>query len=224
VLYHDTFWWMADGSVLTAEPPVDPANPVLVKIEEDVYDDHQGRGVLSNALGLGIAPPVAHGSPIPAPAFELYVYTITNLGYLPGSTNGVGGFNIQNLFNVAMLGQWAPNAAASWWNPSSLFAGANFEWDIDADNDWKYGDGAGIVQGQAHDSFMFAVPAGTPHGILPAHIHSWSGGGLSEQPLSMQTNIVNGFVSGPLPEPLTMLGVFLGLAGLGRYIRRRQRA
>jgi hypothetical protein len=217
IIHEDTFYWVANGTagglgvdvfVNPPEPPVD----AWVKIQETVFDDPQGKQILTDNLNTLI-----HGSPIPADPINLYIYSVTNLTYgngpVIGGGNGVSGFNIVNQFATLALGIWGPNAAASWWDTpagNSPFP-ANWEWDIDADMDGADGDGIGITQGQTFNGFMFAVPDGTPHGLVPAWVHTWSGGGLTEQPVSVQIDItVDGFVSGPVPEPATLLLLCIG--------------
>ena len=228
VLYEDTFYWVPNGTAggMGVDVFVNPAQPppgAWVKIQETVYDDVQGRAVINNAVNVT---QTAHGSPMPGPGpINVYVYSITNLTYgnspvTPGG-NGVSGFNIVNQFLAPNLGMWGSNAANDWWDVS---AGnqpfpQNFEWDIDRNNNGFDGDGFGILQGQTYDSFMYAVPDGTPHGILPAWVHSWSGGGALEQPAAFQIDVTQGgFVSGPIPEPATL--ALLALGGLA-LIRRR---
>ncbi len=224
VLYEDTFYWVPNGvGPLTVDvvinPPVPPVNS-WVKIQETVYDDAQGRVVLQNALPVSI-----HGPAIPPVPFNLYVYSITNLGYGNGpgvgGGNGISGHNIVNIANVPTLGIWGPNAAASWWNTpagNQPFP-ANWEWDVDGNMNGADGDGIGITLGQTFDGMMVAVPDGTPHGIVPSWVHTWTGGGALEQPNAVQIDIVNGLVSGPVPEPATL--VFLACAGLAMAGRRR---
>ncbi len=225
VLYEDVFYWVPNGQgALTVDVSVNPPQPpqnAWVKIQETVYDDPQGKQVLQGALQAN----AIHGSAIPAGAINLYVYSITNLTYgngpVLGGGNGVSGHNIVNQFNVATLGIWGPNAAASWWDTpagNTPFP-ANWEWDIDADMDTLDGDGSGVLQGLSYDGMMVAVPKGTPHGLLPSWVHTWSGGGALEQPNAVQIDIVNGYVSGPVPEPVT-----LSLLALGALLLLRRRA
>ena len=223
VLYEDTYYWVDNGAggIDVVVNPQDPPVLAYVKIQETVYNDHQARQVLTDKWSF------IHGTAaIPAASMELYAYSITNLTYgngpFLGGGNGVSGYNIVNARNVPTLGIWGPNAANSWWNvpAGNTPFPANWEWDIDADMDGFDGDGQGIVLGDTFNSFMYAVPAGTPHGIVPAHLHTWTGAGLLEQPQSFQIDIIAGFVSGPVPEPATMsLLAFGGLA----LIRRRRK-
>ncbi len=225
VLYEDTFYWVpiqpGSTQVGVQVNPAVPPTTAWVKIQETVYDDPQGRFVLNQSLGS-----TAHGSLIPSAPFELYVYSITNLTYGNGPVlnggNGVSGFNIVNFRNVQTLGIWGPNAAISWWETpagNTPFPG-NWEWDIDANMDTLNGDGQGILMGQTFNSFMFAVPAGTQHGVVPAWVHTWSGAGLLQQPLSVQVDTtVGGFVSGPIPEPSSLALAVTGAVLL--VIRRR---
>ncbi|MFO0838951.1 MAG: PEP-CTERM sorting domain-containing protein [Phycisphaerae bacterium] len=225
ILYEDVYFWtpQAPGGLavnVVVNPPVPPLN-AWVKIQETVYDDHQGRQVLQQGLGLTF-----HGTPIPAVPFNLYVYSVTNLTYgngpVQGGGNGVSGFNIVNQQLVNTLGIWGPNAANSWWETpaGNVPFPNNWEWDIDGNNDTFNGDGFGVLQGQTFDSFMYAVPAGTQHGVVPAWVHTWSGGGLLQQPLSAQVDITaGGFVSGPIPEPSSILLVLAGMAAVVKLRR-----
>lgn len=227
VLYEDTFYWVPAGppgslAVTVVVNPAVPPTDAWVKIQETVYDDPQGRQVLTNNLGGGLI----HGPALPAAPMNLYVYSITNLTYgngpVMGGGNGVSGFNIVNSFNVPSLGLWGPTGAASWWDSPALNQPfpANFEWDVDANMNGFDGDGNGVLLGNTFNGFMYAVPDGTPHGFLPAWVHTWSGGGLAEQPVSFQIDITNGgFVSGPVPAPGSL--VLLASAGLIAIGRRR---
>jgi len=226
VIYEDTFYWVPNGAgPLSVDVVVNPVNPpenAWVKIQETVYDDTQARQILQGDLGI-----VVHGSPIPVDPMDLYVYSITNLNYGNGPDlgggNGVSGYNIVNSFNVPTLGIWGPDAAANWWDTPALNLPypANWEWDIDANMSGDDGDGVGITLGNTFDGFRYAVPAGTPHGFVPAWVHSWSGGGAQEQPASSQIDVVNGFVSGPMPEPGTFL--LLSISSFLLVLRRHRR-
>lgn len=220
VLYEDISYWLPGGS--TVINPVNPPTNAYVKIQETVYDDAQGRAILAQQLQFGLV----NGNPIPAAPFELYGYSITNMSYDNGPFTGVGagvsGFNIPNTFNASVLGIWGPNAANSRWRPApgNQPFPANFEWDIDGNNNQSDGDGIGILLGQTHNSFYFAVPAGTQHGFIDgAWVHTWSGAGALEQPAAAQADLVFGRLSGPIPAP----GAFglLGLAGIAACRRRR---
>ena len=223
VLFEDVFYWMPDGSTLI-NPSVGPLD-AYVKIQETVYDDAQGKFILGQNLGLTI-----HGPAIPTDPINLYVYSISNIGYGNGPFTGVGsgvsGFNIVNTFNVPLLGQWGPNGSASWWEVGPFNSGAgNIEWDIDGNNNGLDGDGTGITAGLTFDGFMYAVADGTPHGITGGHwVHTWSGSGALEQPASVQADTISGYqLSLAIPEPSTIGLVVLGITGAMMFGRRRHR-
>lgn len=217
VLYEDITYWMPNGTTLInpAVPPTD----AWIKVQETVYDDVQGRSILNALIGIN----AINGPGVPAAPIELYAYSITNMNYGNGPFTGAGagitGFNIIDGM-VAPLGIWAPNAANSRWEPnagnSSPF---DYEWDIDADGDGLNGDGQGILLSQTFNSFLLAVPAGTPHGFLNAWAHTWTGAGGLEQPASLQTDTIFGLVSGPIPAPSGLS--LLGLSGFAAVRRRR---
>jgi hypothetical protein len=220
VLHEDVYYWVDDGAggITVVKDPADPPEDAYVKIQETVYDDTQGRQVL-NDKGAYI-----HGSPIPQQAMHLYVYSITNMTYdngpFIGGGRGVSGFNITNMYNVMSLGQWGPDAANDWWDTPAGNTGPNdWEWDIDKDKDGFDGDGDGILKGDTFDSFMYAVPEGTLHGELDAWVHTWSGGGVQEQPVAVQIDIIAGYVSGAIPEPATVALLAIGAVG---FIRRKR--
>ena len=220
VLYEDVYYWVDDGfgNIIVVKDPNDPPEDAYVKIQETVYNDTQGRQVLADK-GAYI-----HGSPIPQDPMHLYVYSITNLTYdngpFAGGGRGVSGFNIINGFNVMSLGQWGPDAANDWWDvPAGNTDPNDWEWDIDKDKDGFDGDGDGILKSDTFDSFMYAVPEGTAHGELDAWVHTWSGGGVLEQPNSIQIDMIYGYVSGPVPEPATL--AWLAIGGVGLIRRKR---
>ena len=199
VIYEDITYWMPNGQTL-----INPATPPInawIKVQETVYDDVQGRAILQTLLNIN----AINGSAIPGVPIDLYAYSITNMNYGNGPFSGVGagvaGFNIIDGW-VAALGTWGPNAANSRWEPnagnSSPF---DYEWDIDANGNGLNGDGIGILLSQTFDSFLVAVPAGTPHGFLNAWAHTWTGAGALEQPASVQADTIFGLVSGPIPAP-----------------------
>jgi len=223
LLYEDVFYWMPDGStqINPATGPVD----AYVKIQETVYDDVQGRALLLEQIGYGLI----HGSALPAGPIDVYAYSISNLQYGNGPLNdggsglGISGFNIVNAAGVSVLGQWGPNAANSWWGVAPNNSGpGNIEWDIDANNNGFDGDGVGITLGQTHNSFYYAVPAGTQHGITGGHwVHSWDTSiGPEINSGAYQTDLVYGMLSLPIPEPATfsLLGV---TAAAIVFLRRR---
>ena len=221
VLYEDVFYWTPSGTYTNpGTPPLD----AYVKIQETVFDDTQGKSILTTKLGLTI-----HGDPIPAAAIDLYCYSISNLGYDNGPFSGVGfgitGFNIVNTYGVTILGIWGPNAANTWWDvPAGNSGPGNFEWDIDGNMNGFDGDGAGILLGDTFDSFCVAVAAGTPHGLSDGHwVHTWTGGGADEQPIAVQADLVYGTLSLPIPEPNTMALVGLGIVGLLALARRQRK-
>lgn len=218
VLFEDISYWLP-GGVTQINPSQPPVN-ALVKIQETVWDDVQGRALLQQQLGFNFI----HGAnPIPAFPINVYGYSITNMNYgngAMGAGNGVSGFNIP----IAAVGVpyvlFAPNAANSWWDsPAGNSGPGNYEWDIDGDMDGFDGDGLGVLQGQTHNSFYLVVPAGTPHGFINgAWIHTWVGGEIGFG--GVQADLVYGTLSGPIPEPATLL--VLGLGG-ALLIRRRAR-
>ncbi len=214
ILFEDIFFWMPDGSTII--DPEDPPLNAFVKIQETVFDDASGRAAIQEQIDLGII----HGGLLPVFPINLYAYAITNLNYgngpIVGGGSGITGFNIPDIFGVGGV-QWGPNAANNWWEVAPGHSGpGNFEWDIDADNDSDSGDGNGILSAQTFNSFYVAVPAGTPHGFIDgAWVHSWSGGGLLEQSTgSGQIDSVFGILSGPVPEPSSLVIASLGLLGL----------
>ncbi len=217
VLYEDITYWLPGGQTLI-NPAVPPTN-AWIKVQQTVYDDVQGRSILQALLGIN----AINGPAVPAVPINLYSYSITNLNYGNGPFTGVGagvtGFNIVDGL-VAPLGIWGPNAANSRWEPSAgNSAPTDYEWDIDADGDGLNGDGVGILLSQTFNSFLLAVPAGTPHGFLNAWAHTWTGGGALEQPNSLQADTVVGLVSGPVPAPGP--AALLALGGLAASRRRR---
>ena len=221
VLYEDIFYWMPDGSTVI-DPPVPPTG-ALVKIQETVWDNVQGRQIISDNLGFG----TIHGGAMLGGPINLYGYSISNLGYGNGPFTGVGagitGFNIVDMFGGPRT-MWGPNAAASWWHVAPGNSGpGNFEWDIDANNNLNDGDGVGVPLGNTYNGYFIAVPAGTPHGIFGGSwVHTWSGGGALEEPAAVQADVVYGLISGPVPEPGTAVLVGLGLL-LARFHFRRYR-
>jgi len=198
ILYEDVVYWMPDGSsqINPSNPPLD----ALVKVQETVYDDHQGKGILGELLGYGLV----HGDPIPTFPMDLYVYSVTNLTYGNGPS-GISGFHVGS----SVAGDtYAPNAANSWWGTGP----GDWDWDIDANANGIAGDGLGILMAQTFGGFMVAVPAGTPHGFVDASAHSFTSEGGDE------VDVVRGLVSGPIPEPAS-LTLLLGCLAL---VRRRR--
>jgi len=222
ILFEDVMYWMPDGSTLI-NPPVPPTD-AYVKIQETVYNDAQGRDVLTGQFDAGAIH--GNGGALPGFTMNLYAYAITNLTYddgpFTGGGAGVGGFDIPDIAGVGGI-QYAPTGANAWWEPAPGNSGSgHYEWDIDADDDSDGGDGNGVLLGQTFNGFMIAVADGTTHGFIPnAWVHSWSGGGLLEQSTGAgQIDLVYGMVSGPLPEPATI--ALLALGGLA-LLRRRSR-
>jgi len=216
ILFEDTMYWRPGG--VTVLNPAVPPTDAYVKIQETVYDDAQGRQVLSQQLALNLIH--GNGGAIPATPLNLYGYSITNLTYGNGPfTNsglGVSGFDIPNPANVPFV-IYGPNFANDRWHEHA--ADPDFEWQIDANGDSIDGDGIGILLGQSHNSFYFVVPGGTTHGFIPnASVNTWQN--VSAEGF-MQTDFVFGFVSGPIPEPMMAGLVTIGCATalLGR--RRR---
>ncbi|GMV27380.1 MAG: hypothetical protein AMXMBFR58_34110 [Phycisphaerae bacterium] len=217
VIYEDVIYWLPNGQSVVN--PTNPPTDAWIKVQETVYDDVQGRAILTTQLGLGLVT----GPGVPNAPLNLYAYSITNMNYnngpFTGGGAGVSGFNIVDGW-VIPLGIWAPIAANSAWEPAAGNSSpTDYEWDIDANLNGLNGDGIGILLGQTFDSFYLAVPDGTMHGFLNAWAHSWSGGGALEQPASIQIDTVYGLVSGPIPSPGA--AALLGLGGLGVIRRRR---
>jgi len=68
----------------------------------------------------------------------------------------------------------------------------------------------------------------TPKSLPEVNVNNFGGGdppagGFPQTPRNMTADYTVTDV-GPVPEPLTMLGMFLGLGGVGAYIRRRRQA
>ena len=220
VIYEDVYYWApgTGGGIDVYRNPSDPPLDAYVKIQETVYDDTQGRAhldLLLNTIGA------VHGNPIPVAAFDLYVYSITNLTYAPpppsGTGRGVAGYEVDVDALAMVLGQWSPNAANNAWTGGGDALGTF--WDINADQDADLGDGWGIAPTQTFAGFMFAVAAGTPHGLnVPASIWNWTG----EEPGGVEFGEISGFVSGPIPEPATMGLVAMGLSAI--FLRRKRSA
>ncbi len=208
VIYEDNYYWLGDGTVVMN--PTDPPAHALLRIEETVYADDQGRALLGALTQIG----AVHGDAIPTEAFDLYTYHITNMDLVLPS--GVTGFVVANV-GVPVLGQWAPSRAFDGWtgiNDPSMWM-----WGVDTDQDTDMGDGWGILSGTAFGGFMFAVPQGTPHSTsVPAAIFDWS----AEEPGGSPVLQVFGLVSGPVPEPATLALVGFGGA-LALLARRRRR-
>ena len=221
VIYEDIFYWMPDGST-QINPAVGPTD-AWVKIQETVYDDVQGKQLLNQQIQLGLI----HGSAIPAGPINVYAYSVSNLQYdngpFTGTGLGISGFNIVNAVGVPVLGQWGPNAANDWWEVGPNNSGpGNIEWDIDANMNSDDGDGIGILLGQTHNQFYYAVADGTQHGITGGHwVHSWDttfGAELSSG--AFQTDVVYGMLSLAIPEPssIAMIGL---VSGCAVFVRRR---
>jgi hypothetical protein len=207
ILFEDTMYWRPGG--ITVLNPAVPPTDAYVKIQETVYDDAQGRQVLSQQLALNLIH--GNGGVIPAAPFDLYGYSITNLTYGNGPfTNsglGISGFEIPNPANVPFV-IYGPNMANDRWHEHA--GDPDFEWQIDADGNLIDGDGIGIVLAQSHNSFYFVVPGGTTHGFIQnASVNTWQN--VSAEGF-MQTDFVFGFVSGPIPEPTTAGVVAIGCA------------
>ena len=67
------------------------------------------------------------------------------------------------------------------------------------------------------NNFFFEVAQGRSHGLLPGWAHSWD-------QRQTQVNILSGIVSGPVPEPTTLLLIGGGLLGTGFRFRRKKKA
>jgi hypothetical protein len=218
ILFEDTMYWRPGG--VTVINPVVPPTDAFVKIQETVYDNVEGRQVLQQQLNFNLIH--GNGGVIPPGNLNVYGYSITNLNYNNGASGagaGVTGYHVQNLIGPGYT-MYAPSNANSNWAENTS-PPASFGWDIDANNNRLFGDGIGILLGQTHNSFYLVVPNGTVHGFVNASIHTWTGGGLLEQPNSIDVDYIFGLVSGPLPEPASI--ATLGFSGL-IFLRRRSRA
>ena len=142
VIYEDIYYWAPDGQggVQVFMNPTEPPLNAWVKIQETVYDDTHARAYLNVLVAIG----AIHGDSLPAEAFDLYVYSITNLNYVPeppaGETgHGVAGYQVALNPAVGLLGIWAPDYANVWWRGQA--ESLDVVWDIDADQDGYLGDG-----------------------------------------------------------------------------------
>ncbi len=208
VIYEDNYYWLSDGTVMMN--PTSPPVAALIKVEETVYADDQGRALLAALSQMG----AISGDAIPTEAFDLYTYHITNMDFR--GPNGISGFGVTNPGAVPILGLWAPTRAWDAWSGAVDVLGAG--WSVNADQDVDLGDGWGILSGMTFGGFMFAVPEGTPHSTsIPAAVASWTG----EEPNGVPTNILEGLVSGPIPEPATL--ALVGLGGALTILAGRRR-
>ena len=211
ILFEDVMYWRPGG--VTEINPANPPLDALVKIQETVYDDAQGRALLTQQIANG----VTHGNGGQvrlAGPFDLYAYSISNLTYDNGASgvgNGVSGFHIPNVANVPYT-MYGPNAANDYWSEDTQ-PGTAYSWDINANQNGILGDGRGILLGQTFNSFYYVVPAGTPHGFIPnTSINTYTPGTGRAAP--MPIDFIFGSVSGPVPEPASGAAALVAIAAI----------
>ncbi len=99
--------------------------------------------------------------------------------------------------------------------------------------EWYVDDGTGITQADINDPslvFGFEVLIANPGTAFETNgdLRVWFGGTAYDENATPGAWTSEGFdgvmTLTPIPEPLTMLGVFAGIAGIGGYLRKRRKA